>query len=191
MDNEVILRIFIHHFNFTRLIPNVESIQIKIGQVFKHNEIDEYVIGENNANEYDYNYAEDNNGANKDEDNDANEDKDNNNNDEDDDNNVNENKDDDNNDNDANDDDNDADEDENSDVDKDEYHDDNEVKDGGDDDDNRFERDNEVEIDEFIWLKDSSSNCSENPSESSKGYGMELSNAYEDLNNKTELKQSL
>ncbi|GBB98426.1 hypothetical protein RclHR1_03220019 [Rhizophagus clarus] len=66
------------------------------------------------------------------------------------------------------------------DTDEAEHHDDNEVEGDNDDDDDRVE---EIEIDEFTWLKDSKSNCSENSSESSKGLcGMRLADAYEDLN---------
>ncbi|PKK57878.1 hypothetical protein RhiirC2_720932 [Rhizophagus irregularis] len=73
-----------------------------------------------------------------------------------------------------------------------EYYDENKVKNGDNIDDNGGEKYNEVEIDEFIWLKDSKSNCSENSLGFNKGsYGVGLSNAYEILNSKTEPKQSL
>ncbi|GES95404.1 hypothetical protein GLOIN_2v1811937 [Rhizophagus clarus] len=73
------------------------------------------------------------------------------------------------------------------DTDEAEHHDDNEVEGDNDDDDDRVE---EIEIDEFTWLKDSKSNCSENSSESSKGLcGMRLADAYEDLNSRMYIDQ--
>ncbi|PKY35003.1 hypothetical protein RhiirB3_455281, partial [Rhizophagus irregularis] len=167
----------------------------EIKQVFEHNEIDDYITGENNTNEYNCNYAKDDNYANEDEDVDAGEDEDDNDADKDEDGAADE--DDDN----ADEDEDgaadeyeyyDADEDEDGAADEHEYYDENEVKNGDNIDDNGGEKYNEVEIDEFIWLKDSKSNCSENSSGSNKGsYGVGLSNAYEILNSKTELKQSL
>ncbi|EXX67352.1 hypothetical protein RirG_115140 [Rhizophagus irregularis DAOM 197198w] len=167
----------------------------EIKQVFEHNEIDDYITGENNTNEYNCNYAKDDNYANEDEDVDAGEDEDDNDADKDEDGAADE--DDDN----ADEDEDgaadeyeyyDADEDEDGAADEHEYYDENEVKNGDNIDDNGGEKYNEVEIDEFIWLKDSKSNCSENSSGSNKGsYGVGLSNAYEILNSKTEPKQSL
>ncbi|CAB5201953.1 unnamed protein product [Rhizophagus irregularis] len=146
---------------------NFHKIQIK--QVFEYNEINDYITGENNTNEYNCNYAKDDNYANEDEDVDAGEDEDDNDADKDKDGAADEN------------DDNDADEDEDGAANEYEYYDADEDEDGAADEHEYYDE-NEVK---------NGDNIDDNGGSNKGSYGVGLSNAYEILNSKTEPKQSL